>query len=470
MFHLTKVCGQEAVHRTIRRCAHFLLAAWAATAALLAQGDASAELAQLKQEAQQQRAALDRLLARIEALEARTPTAPVPATPPEPVSATQTAPAPASEPPVQRDSVGDLNTAQVLAGEFPGAIGLPGRDISLGITGFVKTIVFQDSNSETRSVIFLPALLGASRDDRNGASAISSELTRLGFDARARLGTSRFRGYIEYDLFGNTLNWRHGYLTWDDRWGQILAGKYWSNFMDLQTLPEGLSEPTASGAIFARQGQFRFTRPLSKRLSWATSFEDPASSDITVAAPVKTRTAFPDITTAFTLRGEASHLRIGGLVRRITIDPDGQPNFGATGWGVNVGAHADLGSRDRLVFAGVYGKGLGRYLLGILPTGGAFVDEPSRYIAARPSFGLVTSIRHRWNKPCRSTVGVGYASVETDRLQPDTALRASLYGLANYLCTVSRFVTIGGEYTYGRRWNKSGGQDNNRFAFGMQLF
>ena len=53
---------------------------------------------------------------------------------------------------------------------------------------------------------------------------------------------------------------------------------------------------------------------------------------------------------------------------------------------------------------------------------------------------------------------------------PDGALRASLFGLANVLCSASRFVTVGLEYNCGRRYNKVGSLDNNRFVLGMQIF
>lgn len=79
-------------------------------------------------------------------------------------------------------------------------------------------------------------------------------------------------------------------------------------------------------------------------------------------------------------------------------------------------------------------------------------------------------LRHQWNSSCRSTAGAGYATDETDPRQPDSAFRASIFGIANYMCTVNRYFTLGFEYDYGRRWNRAGGLDSQRFMFGLQLF
>jgi uncharacterized coiled-coil protein SlyX len=377
----------------------------------------------------------------------------------------------AGSPDLQRDEVGDLNAGQLKKGEFPGSIMLPGpRGLSLGFGGFVKALGFYDTNAEGREAVFLPATLGSGRDDKDGGSSLTAELTRFNVDTRGTVGKSKLRGYLEFDMSGDMFKWRHGYLSWDWDANQVLAGKYWSNFMDLAVLPEGLGEPTLSGAIFTRQAQFRYTRKMSKGMSFSVSAEDPASSDIIAAEPIVTRTARPDVTGAFTVRGENAHFMVGAMSRRITIDLNGRDNFGTEGWGIQFGSHVNLGSRDKLAGSFTVGKGLGRYLLGVVPSAGAFVEADRELVTARNSYGGLASLRHQWNQPCRSTIGAGYAAVDTDPRQPDSAFRASLYGMANYMCTINRYLTLGFEYDYGRRWNRVGGLDSSRFMFGMQLF
>lgn len=440
----------------------------------------ASEIQDLRRAISEQKKALDEqtrklgeLMDRLDRLEAAQPAATNTAAPAGLPSRDPAPPAPPQAPALaleQRDSVGDINAGQIRRGEFPGSLLLPGpRGISIAMGGFIKTLGFYDSNAEGREALFLPSTLGAGRDDIDGSTSLTAELTRLNFDARGTVGKARMRGYLEYDFSGDLFKWRHGYLSLDVDSNQLLAGKYWSNFMDLGVLPEGLGEPTLSGAIFSRQAQFRYTRRLGGN-SLSVAVEDPLSNDIVAADPIQSRTAYPDLTASYSIRGEGAHLSISGLLRRITVDPDGEPDYGATGWGVNIGSHLDLGKRDKIAASLSFGRGIGRYMLGITPTSGAFVDIDQQTLSTRGNFGALAHLRHQWNSSCRTTVGAGYATVETDPRQTDSAFRASLFGIANYLCTVNRYFTMGFEYNYGRRWNRAGALDNQRFMFGVQLF
>ncbi|HKE57108.1 MAG TPA: hypothetical protein VKB46_10410 [Pyrinomonadaceae bacterium] len=422
---------------------------------------------------EEQNRKMDQLLLRLESLERERKTVPAMTAGPKPQPQPHQAD-PMNNPQAPllvRDPIGDLNADEVSAGEIPGSIQLPTtKGVSLAIGGFIKSVAYYDTRAENRGPVFFPASLGAVRDDLNGDFALSAALTRLNFDARTKVGNARFRGHVEFDFnAASNFNLRLGYLTWDDRWGQVLAGKFWSNFMDLRAGGEALSEATVSGAVFARQAQIRYTRQLRRGVRWTVSVEDPQSNDVVAAEPILTRTAWPDFISTISVNRERSHIQLGGLVRRLTVDPNGEKNFGTTGWAAHLSSHLDLGS-NRLAGTFVYGRGLGRYMLGLLSTSGGFVDLDQRSISTRNALGGTGVVRHRWNSPCRTTTGVGYATVENDPRQPDAALRATVYGFGNLLCTVRPYLTIGGEYTYGRRWNKVGALDNNRFMIGFQLF
>lgn len=102
---------------------------------------------------------------------------------------------------------------------MPGSILLPGTEgVSLAIGGFIKNLTYYDTNAENRGAIFFPSSLGSARDDRDGGFADSAELSRLNFDARAKIGDASLRGYLEFDFNGGNLSWRLGYLSWDDKW------------------------------------------------------------------------------------------------------------------------------------------------------------------------------------------------------------------------------------------------------------
>jgi hypothetical protein len=393
------------------------------------------------------------------------------ASPSAPAAQTSAQP-PSSEPPV-RDPVGDLNADDVKAGDFPGSFLVPGPGgVSLGIGGFVKALFFTDSNIEGRESVFLPALIGGmGRDDEDGTTSLNAELTRLNFDARVTAGEQKMRGYVEFDFSGDLFKWRHGYITWSGAFGEVTAGKTWSTMMDLQSIPDGLGEPTVSGLIFTRQALFRYSRQASKGVRLAVAIEDSASNDVQAAEKLPTRTGYPDLVGSVNLGSTAHHVAVSGVLRSIDVDPDAIDVDAATGWGVNIGAHTMLGKRDRLYGAFAFGEGLGRYLVGVVPAAAAFVEPDTYEISVRENAGGFVGLRHQWNGTCRSSVVYSRAEAETDPRQPANAFESSQYVLGNLLCKANRFLTIGVEYDYGTRGNKDGRTlDNHRVMVGMQLF
>ena len=143
-----------------------------------------------------------------------------------------------------RDAVGDLNAPAVEAGDFPGAIKLPGLDnVSLAIGGFVKTVAIGDSNAESMGADLLPATLGTGRPEQDGQFSIDSTLMRFFVDGRAPVENSKVRAYIEYDLNATNhgapaLKLRHAYGKWYAAEGTLTVGHTWSTMMDMSILPE----------------------------------------------------------------------------------------------------------------------------------------------------------------------------------------------------------------------------------------
>lgn len=388
------------------------------------------------------------------------------------VAAAAPAVAQESTPEPIRDPIGDLNAGQVQAGAFPGAILIPNTgDVSFGVFGMVKALGIYDTHAEGRRAVLLPAFLGeVGRDDLDGGSTLTAELSRVGFDGRAPLANGRVRGHIEFDFARNAFNWRLGFFTWSGPWGELTAGKNWSTFMDMQTIAEGLGEPTVSGVIFTRQAMFRYSRMLTPRVRIAAAVEDPESNDVLAPAPVLTRTGWPDIIGTISHTTPKAHVQVGGLVRSLEFDPNDAPGASDVGWGVQVTGRVVAG-RERITGGFVTGEGLGRYLLGLTANAGAFVSIDPPLLVARQNQGGFLTIRHPWSEECRSTGAWGMASTETIDLQGPSALANSSFGLANFLCRANRFTTIGVEYNYGRRENRDGSvRDTHRVMFGMQLF
>jgi len=377
-----------------------------------------------------------------------------------------------------RDSVGDLNADAVRAGEFPGSFTIPGPGkISLAIGGFIKTAVIYDSDAEAMGADFLPATLGTSRPDTDGAVSLDATLTRLHLDGRAPIPSGQVRGYVEYDLnAGNNgspdFKIRHAYGTWKNDYGTLTAGHTWSTFMDLKILPEGLTEPTVSGVIFMRQAILRWSQPLSPALTLHAAIEDPNSSDVFSDETTLGHTSVPDGVLGLDYDPDGSwHLRLNGLARNIKVDMPAGGNESETGWGLALSGHLDVYDRDKLRFSSLYGEGLGRYLLGIQSTAGSVINSAKNSLELHKNWGGMVAYEHHWTDILRSTAMGGYAKSKSLGWQADDTFESSTYASVNLMWSVYRYITLGVEYAYGRSENKDNSDlDNHRLAFGVQVY
>lgn len=376
-----------------------------------------------------------------------------------------------------RDAVGDLNAPAVQAGDFPGAIKLPGLDnISLALGGFAKTAAIWDSHAENMGADLLPALLGTSRPDQDGQFSIDSTLTRFFVDGRAPVRDGKVRAYIEYDLNANNngstaFKLRHAYGKWYANEGTLTVGHTWSTMMDLSILPEGLTEPTVSGVIFQRQPVISWMQPLSKSFSYLAAIEDPSSNDVFSDQPSLPTTSVPDVVLGVRYEpGDVWHLQLGGIGRRLKLNTNNR-DYSETGYGFTLTGGVKLFEQDRFVFSYVYGEGLGRYLLGIQSTAGGAVNTVTNTADLRKNWGGMISYKHQWSETMRSTAMAGYARAKPLDWQTGDIFKRSTFGSVNLMWRTQRFITMGIELAYGTRENIDGSDLNDtRIAFGMQVF
>jgi len=378
-----------------------------------------------------------------------------------------------------RDTVGDLNAAAVKAGEFPGSMKIPGTgDVSLAIGGFIKTVAIFDSEAENMGADFLPAILGTRRPDNQGGFSMDATLTRLHLDARAPVPRGNVRGYVEADLNSTNdgslgLKLRQAYGSWTTGTGTLVAGQTWSTLMDLKILPEGLTEPTVSGVIFMRQPIIRWSQPLNPQFIYHIAIEDASSNDVFSEEPSLGNTSLPDVIAGLDFTpSDAGHLRLNGILRKIEVDiPGSSATDDAVGWGLALTGHLKLSEKDRINFGGVYGEGLGRYLLGIQSIAGAAVNPANKELSLRDNWGGVLTYAHHWTETLRSTAMAGYAHTEPFGWQAGNTFESSTYAAVNLMWSIQPFLTLGVEYAYGNQENKDGSDlDNHRIGLGIQVF
>jgi hypothetical protein len=412
--------------------------------------------------------------------------------PPVPVSETQAIQASAGRQPlakverhpaleVERDKVGDLNPSVLKTGSFPGSIFISGSkgDSSLAIGGFIKSVVLYDTKEEQQGADMLPSSFGARSLSDEGGIAVDSTISRFYLDGRSESDKGNVRGYFEWDLNKanngqNELKVRHAFGSWAIDTGTLTAGQTWSTFMDLKVIPEGLTEPTVSGPIFVRQGQIRWSQSLTDNLSYDVALEDPNSNDVFTDAPSPNNATMPDRIAALELAEPGvGHLRLGLLARQLEVAPDAvnAEYEKANGWGAALSGHLDVLGTDKLMLSAAYGKGIGRYLLGIDPQAAGSFSPDSNQIELQDSWGLMSAYSHAWNDTWRSNVMFGHAETDAPEWALGSSFKATDYAAVNLMWQALPYLTIGAEYGYGVREDVSGQQRNNqRIGLGFQFF
>lgn len=368
-----------------------------------------------------------------------------------------------------RDAIGDLNASSVKSGDLPGFIALPGKNVSIGFGGFIKTIGYRDSHKEQKGEVITPAYFNPA--DREGQFGMSARLSRFLFEAGASSGIGTIRGYFEVDFTTGGFNIRHAYGKWSHNKNEILAGQYWSAFMDLGALAyaEGTGEPAVNGIIFVRQAQLRFTHKFSPQLKAHISLEDPSSTDLRVPAGFGTYTSRPDLIAAITFSGASwGHLQLAGISRRLRADSADSYNSNKSTLGVSIGSHFNIGPKGKLVASATMGDGIGRYQLGLNGIG-SYLDD-SKLIQPYKCYGYAFLFQQPINAKWRFNLGYGKAG-NRETAKTELAFENSTYANANVFIKLAPFLTVGMEYIYGENQFSSGATGkNHRIQFGIQIF
>lgn len=367
-----------------------------------------------------------------------------------------------------RDLVGDLNHDYVKPGEMPGAIVLPGTQVSLAIGGFIKATALYDTKYNLKQEIITPGSFSQS-DFLEGQTYFGAKSSRLFFDGRSTIDSYNIRGYVEMDFRGPYgITMRHIYLKLGNQKGQsLLMGQYWSNVMDLQTIPEGLVEPTMSGGPFSRHGQIKFTSPLSKQITVNVSIEEPNNADIrgTNVLPVN---KYPDIVgSVYIDPSPVLHFSLAGLYRPIHVSSQSEL-LNKAGYLFNGAMIIRPGKKQKIAFSGMFAEGASSYVMGADGTAG-FISNNS--VELQTQYGGFFSYQYKWTDKWRSNLAVGRFDGNQISTNPGPHISSSTYGFINTFYHVNRYVNIGIEWIYTEKINYNGDSfSNNRFELGIQVF
>ncbi len=381
----------------------------------------------------------------------------------------------------QRKTLNTLTAAIALAltaGAAHANNGFKVGDTEVTYGGFIKLdMMFTESEGEVAALgrdFYVPALtpIGGSSTSRFDSHARQS---RFFFGTSTDLGDGeKLTGRLEFDMMtssnGNderTTNGyspviRHAFVTYKN-W---TVGQTWSNFMDLQSLPDTLDfVGNADAAVFIRQAQIRYTSG-----NFSIALENPESTITPFGGGARITTddnATPDITLGYNMKSGNASFRVGALLREIAID-DGLYDDSVTSYGISVSGKVNLANKDDIRFTFNHGKGLGRYV-GLNTVNGAVLtgNTNAAELEAITTTTFSVAYRHLWNEKWRSTFMYSMLNADNDPMLTGTGVNKTTYNYSvNALYQFNAKFMMGVEYKFANRELESGlNGDMHRIQF-----
>ena len=356
-------------------------------------------------------------------------------------------PAPASAPAdAQAAAPAAQNTQKPADGFTVGGFTFkPGGRIKLDIIQDFKPIDNEDS-FDTRSIPI-------NAIERINSNLIAKE-SRLSLDIRGKVDDHELRMYIEGDFYGTSsaFRLRHAYGTYKG----LLAGQYWSTFVDEDNLPRTIDfeAPTAFAQI--RQAQLRYTIKFGGDNTWALAVEDNKS---TIIPPfdIEGRAEFPspDFVTRLRFNFSSGHITTAAFVgasrfRPSELDDDAEPDHDPDTvplWGTALSANFETVGRDTIYGVATFGDGIGRYRGGLA----AVPDQNGRLHAVR-AIAFMGGYEHFWATKWSTNAVFSIADADEQPFFTDEINRRLTYGAVNLLYWfLGDRGWMGVEYLYGRR-------------------
>ena len=322
----------------------------------------------------------------------------------------------------------------------------PGGRVKLDIIRDFKPIDNEDS-FDTRTIP-----IGAG--DRTNSNLIAKE-TRLSIDIRGPVEGHEVRMYVEGDFYGSgsAFRLRHAYGTWRG----LLAGQYWSTFVDEDNLPRTIDfeSPTAFAQI--RQAQLRYTHKFSDHVTWAVAVEDN-KSNIILPDNIPGRAEFPspDFATRVRFDFPNGHINASAFTGAARFRADGLPDTDnlddpdpdtVTLWGTALSANFSTVGRDTAYGVVTYGDGIGRYRGGITA-----VPDETGTLQAAGGIAFMGGYEHFWADKWSSNGVFSVGKSDDQPFYTADVNRRLTYGAVNLLYWfLGDRGWMGVEYLYGKR-------------------
>lgn len=353
----------------------------------------------------------------------------------------------------------------VTGGDLPGSYKLPGSNTSFKLGGYVQLDAAYDIKGDQGRGVSLAdvPLNGSAADKRRGTTTFSARTSRLNFETLTNTTGGPLKTRIEFDFYtsegsetytnGARPRLRHAF----GQYGGWLAGQTWSNFMDVDSLPDTLEFFGPTGQVFIRQPQVRYTMAIGEGSSLAVAVENPESDARDVGGNVTALDKGPDLTGRWTLTRDWGHFSLRGLLRDLRVeDGNGDHKASRLGWGLGVSGSFKLSTRDTLLYQLNGGQGIGRYIQDV--NSAAAYNATAATLRAQRAYGGFAGAQHFWAEGLRSNLVYGFTRDHNDTgFGPIVALnRSTSQAHANLVWSPVKEMDVGLEYIWGQRKTEDG--------------
>jgi len=354
------------------------------------------------------------------------------------------------------------------AGAFP----VEGADTDVKIGGFLEFNAIHDTDAISTPGEFVTSDIAtgnaADAQGADGGTRVSVQPSRLYIGTRTPIEGRRLTTVVSVDLFGESsrtspdLRLRHAYAELTDAvlGGDLLLGKAWSTFAELEAFPNTLDFEGPNSFFGIRRPLLRWTRAMGGGLSLLLGAETPSNHSIEGAA---SWTRWPDGVLAVTLdRGPAS-LKTALVARDLRAALNDGTRASTVGWGASLAGRIrvpDSRSRDFVTFSLTYGRGIGSGF-NDAPADAVF-DSTSRSLKALETFGWFAGVQHGWHPKLYSVLVYGELRQDNEPFQSVDAFRKTQYASANLVWTPVEQWLFGVELLYGTRKDRNGADGSDR--------
>lgn len=325
--------------------------------------------------------------------------------------------------------------------------------------------------------VICPGSPGCSGD---GTTLLSVRQSSLGFKTYIPTTIGPIKTDFSIDLFG-THGGTQAHLL--DAWvasPMFGVGQTYSNFMDIDVLPDIIDYWGPSGMVFVRTPQLRYVPFDPQGMQVAITLESPSSAidagrlarvDPALGEGITGHNRVPDLVASFRLERDWGHFRSAAILRELgyhnTESITGKPSGTRTGYGLNLAGAFKVAGKDQVNLQLAVGRGIASYM-----NDGGVDLAPGADLRAEAvgSVGWLAYYNHAWSDKWSSSIGYSEHRQNNTGGQIATAFHKGGYSSVNLLYTTARNLTIGAELLWGRLEDKIGAsQVDNRLQFSTKL-